>query len=327
MARNKGKKERTIPRRKTLENLYKKIKDDSYFDYKVLNEVLNEVLNKVGKEDKIDDKLYLYLIQNGRCMYTNQRLEISQLSSYHIDHIIPQSLIKDDSFNNTVLVTARANMEKMDQPVSARLDISDPVRSLWENLYAKGFILKIKYDNLKKREFKDQDYRGFINRQRGFINRQIVEMKQISKYVSNLFEDLKYAKKIVSVKAQLTSNYRKENKLYKIRNLNDLHHAHDAYIACVVGKHVLSQVQQLASWTTPKAFKQSEGSTYEAVIASLSKDKDLAKKVRKVLNYKNVFITKRLKCNSGEENSGFWKQQYNPTRRTQRRTRKRKRDL
>ncbi|QEN04729.1 type II CRISPR RNA-guided endonuclease Cas9 [Thiospirochaeta perfilievii] len=292
MARDNQEKKRTTSRRKMLDDLYKKIKNDSYFDYKIINDP------EVVKDERIESsRLFLYLTQNGKCMYTGKPLHINQLSNYHIDHIIPQSFIKDDSFNNKVLVIAKANMDKLDQPVNSRMDIPKSVYILWENLEQQGLISKIKHNNLKKTSFSEQDYKGFISR-------QLVETRQISKHVLNIFKDYKYAKNVVSVKAQLTSSYRKANKLYKIRNLNDLHHAHDAYITCVVGKHIFDRQTK---FTWKNYLKESTGSKYGFVIGGLNKNIELSDKVRKVLAYKNVLITKQLKENSGEDKGGFWK--------------------
>ena len=42
-------------------------------------------------------------------MYTGEALDINQLSSYDIDHIVPQAFIKDDSLDNRVLTSSKDN--------------------------------------------------------------------------------------------------------------------------------------------------------------------------------------------------------------------------
>lgn len=54
----------------------------------------------------------LYFMQGGRDIYTGEPLNIDNLSSYDIDHILPQSLIKDNSLDNRVLVHPLVNREK-----------------------------------------------------------------------------------------------------------------------------------------------------------------------------------------------------------------------
>lgn len=291
MAREDGKKQRTTPRRKKMDDLYKSIKNDTYFDSSLMNE---DNINKNNKLD--DDRLYLYLTQNGRCMYTGKPLDINLLSIYHIDHIIPQSIIKDDSLTNRVLVTAKSNMDKSNSLVCAREDIPQNAKVLWESLFRVKLISKKKYYNLLKTVFTESDYRGFINR-------QLVETRQISKYVMNLFKDYNYTNHVVSVKAELSTLYRQANDLFKIRDLNDLHHAHDAYIACVVGRHIFDR-QNKYLWS--QYLQESEDLRFGFIIGGLLEDRQLADKVEKVLQYKNIFVTKKLEENSGESQGGFW---------------------
>ncbi|MCY7168902.1 hypothetical protein MK528_11120, partial [Streptococcus gordonii] len=56
-----------------------------------------------------NDRLFLYYLQNGKDMYTGEALDINQLSSYDIDHIVPQAFIKDDSLDNRVLTSSKDN--------------------------------------------------------------------------------------------------------------------------------------------------------------------------------------------------------------------------
>ena len=39
------------------------------------------------------------------------------------------------------------------------------------------------------------------------------------------------------MKASLSHNYREKYNLYKFRDINDYHHAHDAYLAAVLGEY------------------------------------------------------------------------------------------
>ena len=79
-------------------------------------DVYNEkVLKELGEyKEKLDDeKVYLYFLQNGQCMYTKQELNLNgYLKDCEIDHIIPQSVYDEDSLDNKVLVLKGANQEK-----------------------------------------------------------------------------------------------------------------------------------------------------------------------------------------------------------------------
>lgn len=61
-----------------------------------------------------NDRLFLYYLQNGKDMYTGEALDINQLSSYDIDHIVPQAFIKDDSLDNRILTSSKENRGKSD---------------------------------------------------------------------------------------------------------------------------------------------------------------------------------------------------------------------
>ena len=73
---------------------------------------LKSQLESETKENLQNDRLYLYYLQQGRDMYSNDELNIDQLSSYDIYHIIPQAYTKDNSFDNRVLVSSKANRLK-----------------------------------------------------------------------------------------------------------------------------------------------------------------------------------------------------------------------
>lgn len=51
-------------------------------------------------------KMYLYLTQRGRCMYTGKPIDLSQLfdnNLYDIDHIYPRHYVKDDNLENNMV--------------------------------------------------------------------------------------------------------------------------------------------------------------------------------------------------------------------------------
>ena len=56
------------------------------------------------------------------------------------------------------------------------------------------------------------------------------ETRQIIKNVTQLFTQ-RYANNVLAVRAELSSNYREKYGLYKSREINDFHHAHDAFLA------------------------------------------------------------------------------------------------
>ncbi|HHX68352.1 MAG TPA: type II CRISPR RNA-guided endonuclease Cas9 [Gallicola sp.] len=308
IAREKGKAGRTSSRVKRMLDLYKKIVEETN-EY---NEAYQELKNIEKEKRNLDDRaLYLYFIQGGKCMYTGQKLDINNLDKYEIDHIIPRWVIKDDSFDNLALVTHEANQEKGEQ-----LGVPEQFRHkqyyVWETMLKYALITRKKFSNLKKSKFSEKDIEVFINR-------QLVETRQITKHVLNLFKSSYSKTDIVVLRPNLLSDFRKQFKFYKIRELNDLHHAHDALISCFVGNYILNRFPKMSSkyiYDEYLKFKEKNEFKHGAIISSMKKDFEnhennfiwnTQEQIRKFANYfkyKNCNITKKIEEGSGK----FYKQ-------------------
>lgn len=232
MAREEGKKERTNDRKEIIKKLYDEIIKDSKEDYKEYKKLKKELNNL----DKIDNnKYYLYFLQQGKCLYSGRKIEIDELltDKYEIDHILPRTLIKDNSLDNLALVYREENQNKGGQLVLPQ-EIRKKMKTFWYILNNQRLLSNRKYNNLIREKFSDEDIEGFINR-------QIVETRQITKHVGNILENLYNEDdnkiNIIYLKANLSHNYREKYKIYKFREINDYHHAHDAYLAAVLGVH------------------------------------------------------------------------------------------
>ncbi|MCL2855079.1 MAG: type II CRISPR RNA-guided endonuclease Cas9 [Defluviitaleaceae bacterium] len=102
MARGDGTKgKRTVSRRKQIEKMYQNFTKNT--DEVIPKEIRENFDSKANEKEFDNERLFLYFLQNGKCMYTKETLEISNLSDYDVDHIIPQAYIKDDSLDNKVL--------------------------------------------------------------------------------------------------------------------------------------------------------------------------------------------------------------------------------
>ena len=216
-------KKRTISRKERLLKLY--------MDYKDENRDRTKEIEDREEREFNSKKLYLYYTQMGRCMYSGEEINIDELmqknSKWDIDHIYPQSKIKDDSLDNMVLAKKVINNSKQNKLLSS--DIRIKMKKYWNALYKGNFISKKKYDRLTRTE-------DFTNEElSGFIERQIVETRQSSKVVAELLNRLYEHSEIVYVKAGLVSDFRHDNKLLKSRRINDYHHAKDAFLNIVVG--------------------------------------------------------------------------------------------
>ena len=222
--KNKGR--RTSSRREQIKALFKSAKDIA--DKERLNE-LSAQLESTDDGRLRSEKYYLYFTQLGKCMYTGRPIDFERLGNdtyYNIDHIYPQAKVKDDSLENKVLVESEANGIKKDNLVPK--DFRDNMRPFWISLKSKGLISEKKYQRLIKTEFTPDELAGFIAR-------QLVETRQSTKAVAEIIKEICPNSKIVYVKAGLTSDFRQETDMLKCREVNDLHHAKDAYLNIVIG--------------------------------------------------------------------------------------------
>ena len=232
MAKSEEEKKTTISRKNKLLDLYKAIKKDERDSQ---YEKLLTGLNKLDESDLRSRKLYLYYTQMGRDMYTGEKIDLDKLfdsTQYDKDHIIPQSMKKDDSIiNNLVLVNKNANQTTKGNiyPVPSSIRNNPKIYNYWKYLMEKEFISKEKYNRLIRNTPLTNEELG------GFINRQLVETRQSTKAIKELFEKFYKKSKIIPVKASLASDLRKDMNTLKSREVNDLHHAHDAFLNIVAG--------------------------------------------------------------------------------------------
>ncbi len=221
MARGDEEKKRTSSRKDQLKSIYDNIKGQVE-NYKELNKELNEI-----PDDQITEKVFLYFIQLGKSLYSGEKLDINRLNEYEVDHIMPQSLIKDDSIDNKALVLKEENQKKRDSLILPK-EYRNKCTKWWTHLRKCNLISAKKEFALTRKEYtKDQI--------EGFINRQLVETRQITKHVANILNNFYKKTKIIYLHANLSHNYREKFELYKYRELNDYHHAHDAYLAVCLG--------------------------------------------------------------------------------------------
>lgn len=309
-------------------------KNNSKPRFTSLEKAIKEFGSQILKEHPTDnqglknDRLYLYYLQNGKDMYTGKELDIHNLSNYDIDHIIPQSFITDNSIDNRVLVSSTANREKGDNvPL---LEVVRKRKAFWEKLYQAKLMSKRKFDYLTKAE------RGGLTEadKANFIQRQLVETRQITKNVANILYQRFNCKqdengneveqvRIVTLKSTLVSQFRKQFQLYKVREVNDYHHAHDAYLNGVVANTLLKVYPQLepefvyGDYHQFDWFKANKATAkkqfYTNIMRFFAKenqiidengeilwDKRYLDTIKKVLNYRQMNIVKKTEIQKGE---------------------------
>lgn len=221
--------ERKKTRLAQIYEFYGKVKDE---DIKHLTSQL-EGLGETAHNKLQSDKLFLYFMQLGKCLYTGKSIDIESVISgdgkYNIEHIYPRSFVKDDSIiNNKILVESGANGAKSDDyPVDP--SVQKKMCGYWSYLHNIGLIGDEKYKRLTRTTTFTDDEKF------EFINRQLVETRQSTKVMATILKEMYPETDIVYVKAGLVSEFRDKFGLPKSRTVNDLHHAKDAYLNIVAG--------------------------------------------------------------------------------------------
>lgn len=270
------KKQRTQSRLNQVEQMYKELAEDKTAE-KVPSECW-EVLKNCRDKKKLDDQQYLYLLQLGKSLYSGKPLDFDQLSATtQIDHILPQCYIVDNSIENRALVLSGENQRKADNLLLAD-SIRDSQRPWWNYLRQKGFMGEKKFKNLTRSVVSEED-------KQKFIARQLVETGQMVQCVTELFKRYYPDVHVRGIKAGLSSELREQYGLYKIRELNDMHHAYDAFLAATMGNFVERFVPWLDSESSAairvrKAQKANKGddnkvdlsSKHGMILAKFSRD-------------------------------------------------------
>lgn len=229
---------RKVNRRAEIKKLFDKVAiNEAYLSKAEYKQLAGELA-----EANVDqDSIVLYLRQLGKCAYSGKPIAIEQVAQMcQIDHILPQSLIKDNSFDNRVLVLTKENQRKRESyPLDPEL-VQRQI-GLWRYWLESKLMTPTKFARLTKTAEKYEAGRAGG----GFIKRQLVETRQITKHVAALFDKLYKpegeATIVEPVKAHITSEFRNKFNFPKSRSINDFHHAKDAYLAAVLGRYLMKE--------------------------------------------------------------------------------------
>ncbi len=166
----------------------------------------------VSRKDLIKYKLYLELKSNGfRTLYSNTYIKPEELftKKFDVEHIIPQSVLFDDSFSNKTLELRDVNLEKGNETAieyCRRKGWGDDFKSRTDEIFkANG----IKYGKRKKLLMTKTEI------PEGFLNRDLGNTAYISRKATEILQQLT-RKKVVSTSGKITSKLRSDWELINV---------------------------------------------------------------------------------------------------------------
>lgn len=298
----------TVKRIDQLKKKYKDAEKDNDFGF-LIKELKKELSDKDVNLNK--EKVYLYFLQCGKCLYTGQTLDIHQLSNYQVDHIWPQSYTTDNSIDNKALVIQKENQKKSSDALLSH-DIIKKQKRFWEFLNEMGLMSDIKLRRLTQWNIsEDQQIR--------FLNRQIVQTSQSSKLLAQVLKNKYNNTHILTLNANLLSQFRNQFGLYKIRELNNYHHAHDAYLLTILGQLLQSichdEDMEYGEYIYQLLGKKERQNRFKGFIYNLEFPIQLGMRtievseLKKVLEYKQCNISYKVEFNT---TGGFYNQTIVP---------------
>lgn len=265
-----------------------------------LLEVGQRVLQELNTTEDIALKgkhVYLYFKQLGIDMYTGKRInlgEVLKANKYDIDHIIPQSIIKDDSLDNMVLVDKEYNqrLKKDEYPLPEKIRTQENIKH-WSFLYKKGFISEKKYNNLiREKEITLDELQDFVARQINVVNYSNIVVRNIL--------NIKYPNTtVVFSKAQYPSFIRQHLQITKVRELNDAHHAIDAYLNVVSGNILYNRFNNVRYLYEEKKYSDEKSFNMINVLKYYLKKDDLYLKVKSNCLRHDALVTYKTEFENG----------------------------
>ncbi len=189
--------------------------------------------------------LFLYFLQNGKDAYTGEPIDINDVlngTKYDTDHIIPQSMIKDDSIENLVLVKKEINQHRSNEyPLPENIRSNKNNVAFWRRLKKAGMMSDKKFNNLTRASrLTEEELSAFVAAQINVVNRSNIVIRDALKI---LYPEAK----LIFSKAQYPSQIRHELCIPKLRDLNDTHHAVDAYLNIVAGVKLQERFGNMAA--------------------------------------------------------------------------------
>lgn len=166
------------------------------------------------------ERYKLYMEQEGKCLYSGRELDLemvldTQSHAYEVDHIIPYSLILDNTLANKALVCGNENQAKGQQTPLMYLK-GEKKEAFIERVKAEKKrtshpISNKKYDYLMLATLYGKEAKEILT---GWKSRNINDTRYITKYVVGLIKNhLQFAgekARVFGIRGHITSRFRKE---------------------------------------------------------------------------------------------------------------------
>lgn len=190
--------------------------------------------------NKYKAKIELYIRQDGIDLLTGEKIDLTNLDEYEIDHILPRGF-GDDSQDDKMLISKLANGKKGDRLPIEFLESSD-AREFTPMTVGRFTSIVNTLAEMKMISDKKQE-RLLLRSQEeaaGFINQNLVDTRYvISQFVSmlNAFNKANgYDTHITCLNSSFTKIYATALRIKKNRDFGDQHHALDAACLCIADK-------------------------------------------------------------------------------------------
>lgn len=262
--------------REERERTYKR-NNEADRTHKEISARLNDEFPGLSVTRKVIEKYKLYEQQGKRCLYSGQTLTLSQVllgEGVDVDHIIPQSKLFDDSFQNKVLVLRvenglKDNATAFDYMSSKSKEEFEYFLERVNQLFDEGMITRAKRDRLLMKEADIPE---------DFINRQLNETRYISRESMRLLKQI--CRNVYATSGSVTEFLRNEwgyNEVLKQLNRpiyeavgkvtdgkidgwskrdDHRHHAIDALIVACTRQSFIQQLNTLNSRITREYLNQ-----------------------------------------------------------------------
>lgn len=236
-----------LPRDKNSDEEKKRIissQDKNEKEWKEIEKILEErkilIPHRIYTNSKnLKLKLRLWKEQEGKCLYSGKMIDLEELiyegHLFEIDHIIPFSVLPDDSRTNKVLVYATENQKKKNRTPYDYLMHTNEHQSFEE--YKANVLYLYKNNKISKKKMENLLFMENLNKaevMKEFINRNINDTGYAARVVLNTIQGFMKAReedtKVKVIRGSFTHQMRVNLGLPKDRDESNAHHAVDAML-------------------------------------------------------------------------------------------------